>query len=51
MRLRQHAVGGVKSFDLKPQAVEDFMHEYARGLLQRESLGKFVEISLLNRYG
>lgn len=50
-RLRQHAVGSVKSFNLKPRAVEDFMHEHARGLLQREGLGDFVEISLQSRYG
>jgi len=51
-RLRQYAVGTVKSFgDFKPRAIEEFMHEHARGLLQRESLGDFVEISLLSRYG
>ncbi len=49
LRLRQHALGSIKSFPMKADNVEAFMHECARGLLAREGLGHFVEVSLDRR--
>jgi hypothetical protein len=45
-RMRRYIVTGVSSFTMKPANVESFMHEVARGLLERQGLGDFVEVSL-----
>lgn len=45
-RMRRFAVTGCASFTLTAANAESFMHEVARGLLKREGLGDFVEVSL-----
>ncbi len=45
-RMRHFVISAVESFDLKTTNAEAFMHEVARGLLERQGLGDFVEVTL-----
>lgn len=45
-RMRRYVMTDCSGFTMKSANAESFMHEVARGLLQREGLGDFVEVSL-----
>ena len=51
LRLKHHALTSIDSFKLTAANVEEFMHDHARVLLEKQGKGHFVEFTLARRYG
>ena len=51
LRLKHHALSTVVPMKLTAANIEEFMHDYARTLLEKQGQGHFVEYTLARRYG
>lgn len=50
MALKHHVMAQADNFAFQAQNVDEFMHEHARKLLEKQGRGHFVELTLARRY-
>lgn len=48
--LKHHVMADASNFTFSAQNVDEFMHEHARVLLEKQGRGHFVELTLARRY-